>query len=114
MKNLILFLFAAMFLMSCGGAGKEPTDLITWGAAFNHCIKTTGYVVFLILSAVLLVGASVYSIKNYKSGKWEGMKTTLVIALALAVFMCCLFIRPSEIAANTTVEQAARGAWIGY
>ena len=114
MKKLILFLFAAMFLMSCGGAGELPTDNISWGTAFNHCMTTTGYVVFLVLGAVVLAGASFYSIKNYKSAKWDGMKTTLVIALALALFMCCLFIRPSEIAANTTVEQAARGAWIGY
>jgi len=39
---------------------------------------------------------------------------TIVLFVLMALLMTALMVRPSEVAANTTVEQAARGVFIGY
>lgn len=114
MKKLILFALTAMFLMSCGGEGLLPTDNITWGTALGYCMTTASYWIFLVLGVVAFVAALYLSIKKYRNADWDGMKATLVTAGGFVIFCCCFFIRPSEIAANTTVEQFARGVVIGY
>lgn len=111
---MVMFIFAAMFLMSCGGAGKEPTDLITFGTAMSHCFSTTSYIVWLVIGSAVLAVDVVYCLRKYNSGDLDSGAITWRIVIGLAIFLACLLARPAEIAANTTVEQAARGAWIGY
>lgn len=114
MRKIIMFALASMFLISCGGDGKEPTDLISMGTAFNHCFSTTSYVLWLIASIIVLGVVVFFSLKAYRNGDVDGKGFTWRVLLGLAFFLACLLVRPAEIANNTTVEQAARGAWIGY
>lgn len=111
MKSIILFAICSIFLMSCGGAGNLPSDNITWGTAFNHVSKSGSYWFFIAFITVIL-GLYIYGTQKKGDG-WDG-KAFLFAFLILAALMIAIFIRPSEVAANTTVEQAARGVWIGY
>jgi hypothetical protein len=44
----------------------------------------------------------------------EGTFSGVLLFLLLAALLMAWLYRPSDIAWNTTVEQAARGVWIGY
>lgn len=115
MKKLILFLLGAMFLMSCGGAGQQPTDYITMGQAWHHVAQSWGYWIPLII--VTIIGGYFMAYKpimKYKLGDIDSGQATFLVVLFLAAFLFTLLVRPCEVAANTTVEQAARGGWIGY
>jgi len=109
MKKLILFAFTAMFLMSCGGAGQNPDDYITFGQAFSHVSKSFWYWFFIVLAILPPIGY----IAAYYMGKIDEVDLRLLFAL-LALLLFAIFFRPCEVAANTTVEQAARGVYIGY
>ena len=111
MKQLFFYFTAILLLTSCGGTGIEPTDNITWGQAFSHVSGSFGYWlwVFVAFTAlVVYIGIITKSKEGWNQGK------VLVLFLFLALFMFSVMYLPSEIAANTTVEQAARGVYIGY
>ncbi len=110
MKQL-LFLLSIVLLASCGGAGVQPTDNITWGTAFNHVSQSFYYWLWVVLAVAAAV-AYVWAITTSKDG-WNQTRV-LILFVALALVMASIMYLPSEIAANTTVEQAARGVFIGY
>lgn len=115
MRKIILFAMASLFLMSCGGPGKNPDDLITWGQAWNHVSHSWGY--WIPLLVVTLIGGYflVYrTIVKYKAGDIDGGAATWRFLAFVVAFAICLLIRPCEVAANTTVDQALRNKWIGY
>lgn len=103
----------AFFLMSCGGSGQHPEDFITWGQAFQHVSHSFGYWLFVVTTTLLLAFVIAAVIKANKQGQ-DGANLSVFVFIALVLCLCAWFIRPSEIAANTTVEQAARGIFIGY
>lgn len=111
LKDIIIFALCSLFLMSCGGAGQLPDDNITWGTAFAHVSHSFGYWIFIIIFALVL-GYYIYSVQKARNG-WTGKEFLIAFGI-FAALMIAIFIRPSEVAANTTVEQAARGVWIGY
>lgn len=111
MKRLLAFIPVLLIMVSCGGAGQLPTDNITWGSAFHHVSQSFGYWIFIILFAAVL-GGYIFMVQKKKDG-WDGKKFLIAFAI-FAALMIAIFIRPSEVAANTTVEQAARGVFIGY
>lgn len=113
MKKLIFFAVSAMFLMSCGGAGQNPDDYITFGQAFNHVSESSSYWIFSIVTTIVMVGYWVYAIKANKSGA-DGRGLALIAFVITAACLFAWLFRPAEVAANTTVEQAARGVFIGY
>lgn len=110
MKQL-LFLLTIILLASCGGAGVQPTDNITWGTAFNHVSQSFSYWLWVFL-ALIAAAAYVWAITKSKDGWTHGR--VLILFVALALLMASIMYLPSEIAVNTTVEQAARGVFIGY
>lgn len=113
MKKLILFAFTAMFLMSCGGAGQQPTDYITFGQAFNHVSQSFTYWLFVVLTTA---GTGLFfykAIQANKSGA-DGRGLALLAFVFIVLTAFAWLYRPCEVAANTTVEQAARGVFIGY
>lgn len=107
--NAVILLFITIALASCGGNGVVPDDYISWGQAFDHVSKSFSYWLFILLAAAPMV----YYVWSVVKGKVETFSLPLMfvflVLIALAIFM-----RPSEVAANTTVEQAARGVFIGY
>jgi len=111
MKKLISFFLFAVLLTSCGGAGVDPSDNITWGTAFNHVSQSFSYWLWIIIT---VAAAAVYIFKITSSKEGWDLGRTIVLFVLLALLMTALMVRPSEVAANTTVEQAARGVFIGY
>ena len=111
MRKLILFSLMAVLLMSCGGAGQLPTDNITFGTAWHHVSKSFGYWIFVII-AIALIAGYVYRTAKSEDG-WYGQSYLISFALLL-ILLFAIFFRPCEVAANTAVEQAARGVFIGY
>ncbi len=109
MKKVILFSLMAMFLMSCGGAGQQPDDYITFGRAWNHVAQSAGYWVFIVIALALVGGYILAAVKGWI----ETFSLPLMFAL-VGFLLFAIFFRPCEVAANTTVEQAARGVFIGY
>jgi hypothetical protein len=114
MKKLLLFSLCAVLLMSCGGAGHDPSDNITWGQAFNHVSHSFTYWLFVIITGLFLLLVTLGSVIQYKKGEIDGSAFAKRVFVALVIFAFAFFMRPCEVAANTTVEQAARGVWIGY
>ena len=114
MKKLILFSLLAIFLMSCGGAGTLPTDNITVGQAFNHVSQYFSYWVWIIPASILLTVGVFLIIKRYRDCEINGWQVAMYFFITLTINLCVWLIRPCDVAANTTVEQAARGVFIGF
>jgi hypothetical protein len=105
-----LLMFVSLFVF----AGNLPTDSISFGRAWSHCLGTTSYLVWLVLG----VGVSAFGgwklWKDYdKNQSWTVGHQLAVFAILIILALSILY-RPSEIAANTTNEQADRGVFIGY
>ncbi len=99
-----------MFLTSCD-VGVLPTDEVGLPAAFAHCAESVGYWVWGII-ATSAVGFGAWMMKKAydKDGTFSPV---LLFAMAVVLLLAWCY-RPSELAWNTTVEQAAKGIWIGY
>ena len=89
-------------------------EYISLGEAFAHCAQSTSYWVWLLISLAFLGTAVFVCIKKYQNGDLEGKEVVKFILIPLAAFLFALLMRPTEVAANTTKEQAARGVYIGY
>lgn len=84
-------------------------EYITLGQAFEHVAKSNSYWLWVLLSFIPL-GIYIYLAAKRKV---ESLDLRLLF-LFLGLIVVAIFFRPSEIAANTTKEQAARGVYIGY
>lgn len=104
----------AIFLMSCGGAGQEPTDYITVGQAFNHVSQSFSYWMWVVPAMLVLVIGGYKLIKGYSDGEIEGKTVAFYGFILVTLNLCVWLIRPCDVAANTTVEQMLRGVYIGY
>ena len=111
--KVLLFALTAMFLMSCGGAGQNPDDYITFGQAFSHVSESASYWIFAIATSILTVGYWIYAVAANKSGA-DGRGLALIGFVVTAACLFAWLFRPAEVAANTTVEQMLRGVYIGY
>ena len=113
MKKLILFMLSAVLLMSCGGASQKPSDNISFGQAFSHVSQSFTYWLFSILTTLAVIVFFPLAIKANK----KGVSGQALGVVAFVLMVLCAFawlFRPAEVAANTTVEQALRGIYIGY
>ena len=104
----------AIFLMSCGGNGQQPTDYITFGQAFKHVSQSFDYWIWIIPATLLLLGGGYKLVKGYSDGEIEGKTVGFYGFVLVAINLCTWLIRPCDVAANTTVEQMLRGVYIGY
>ncbi len=104
----LLFILLTIGLASCGKTTGDPTvDNITFSQAWGHVAGFASYWVWLALSALPLIGYIIYLIKDKNSE----LKLP-VLFVVLAIFLFFLLYDPAECAANTTIEQAARGVFI--
>ena len=89
-------------------------EYISLGEAFAHCAKSTSYWVWLVIAFLVFVGVAFTCIKKYQAGDLEGKEVVKFILVPFVAFVFALLFRPTEVANNTTKEQAARGVYIGY
>jgi tryptophan-rich sensory protein len=86
---------------------------ISFLEALKHCATTGSYWLWLIVGIVIFV-AGVISLKvSYEKEGWSSGKSGISLLL-IAILLAAFAYRPSEISANTTKDQAARGVYIGY
>lgn len=111
--SIISLMFVALFLSSCD-RGILPTDDVGLAAAFAHCASTVSY---WVSGVAITLAVSVLGFFTWRRYKREGLPA-MAFGLIGLVILFGLFLawgyRPSELAWNTTVEQAARGVWVGY
>jgi hypothetical protein len=88
-------------------------EYITLGEAFNHCFGTTSYWVYLALGVLIFLVGILGLKKSYDKEGW-GTGKSFVLFLLLGILLTSILLRPTDIAANTTKEQAVRGVYIGY
>lgn len=100
-----------MALLSSCDKGVAPNDNVGLSAAFGHVTSTGSYWLGIAIAVVICLGIVFGMWKSYQKG---GDINTIFVALIVAIMMFAIMMRPCEIAVNTTVEQAARGVWIGY
>jgi purine-cytosine permease-like protein len=86
---------------------------ITLGQAFSHCFGTTSYWIYLIIGIIIFLVGILGLKKSYDKQGWSPEKS-LVLFLLLGILLTAILLRPTDIAANTTKEQAAKGVYIGY
>lgn len=97
-------------LTSCGNGGT-PYENVGLAAAFGHVASTGSYWAGIAFAIVLCAGIVYAMYQSYQKG---GDINIVLVALVVAILMFAVMMRPCELAVNTTVEQAARGVWIGY
>jgi hypothetical protein len=114
MKSLLLFALCSILIMSCDGNSHVPMHNVPWGDAWLHVAHSFSYWLFTIITFLVLVVVTYKSIVEYKSGDLESESLALRMIIVIAAFAFALLFRPCEVAVNTTVEQAARGVWLGY
>ena len=105
MKKLLGFFALVIVLASCS-KGVAPDEPIGLSAAFAYCAGLTSYWVWGI-ATTLVVGVVLYLYF-----KKVDKKSNFVLFAAIALIAAAWLYAPSEVAWNTTVEQAARGVYI--
>jgi lipoprotein signal peptidase len=109
---LLLIVTAAVFT-ACAPA-STGVETISFGQAFGVVSKTASYWVWLAIAAVIS-GALIYiGEKRYEDEQEVDFSVLASIIAGIVIFVFALLYRPSEIAANTSVEQFNRGVIIGY
>jgi hypothetical protein len=108
----ILSIASLFLLASCGGAGEKPTDNITFGQAWKYAWSLPAYWVWVVIALVGGIAVAYFLRKDYqKKQNWSGGHMG-VLVVAVALILAAFLATPASIAANTTVEQAARGVYI--
>lgn len=111
-RVLIFLLISTLFIASCKD-GTQPNDNISFGHAFRYCTSLFWYWFWVVIAVVLGGGGIYFGLwRNYqKKQDWSGGHSVvlfIIVALIFAAFLAT----PASVAANTTVEQAARGVYI--
>lgn len=86
---------------------------ISLGEAFKHCASTGSYWLWLAIALVIFIGGCIGLKKSYDNDGWSTGKNFVLFVL-IGILISAILLRPADIAANTTKEQAARGVYIGY
>lgn len=106
------YILLLLVLASCG-VHTDPSDNISFGQAFHYCTTLGGYWGWIVAAGLIAaIGGFLLYRKYQRDQDWsKGMSGVLfvLVGLILAAFLYL----PAEIAANTTVEQAIRGVYIG-
>lgn len=116
MKNLsssiIMIAILVSALLSSCSSGVNPDDPIGLPAAFTYCATLVSYWVWVIIGTIV---SAVALYLNYKWYKAEGKILVwhiIILFLSLCLLLFSWGYAPSEVAWNTTVEQAARGVYL--
>lgn len=86
---------------------------ISLGKAFAHCASTGSYWAWLGVALLIVIIGAIIIKKSLKTSDWSTGHIIGIFGL-LVILLLAIFLRPEDIAANTTEEQAARGVFIGY
>ena len=105
---LTLFCLFAVIGCSAQTVTPDPNANITLGMAFDHCIGTASYVIWLIIATVVCVGIILYIAFKTPDA------TLPLVFVALFILRMAVFMRPIDVANNTTYQMAENNQYIGY
>lgn len=114
---VLVFAVLSVALMSCGSTTGNPlVDKISFGQAWGHVVTFGSYWQWLGLSFIPVVAYALYLIgawpfKTINPNK-DAEISGFIVFVCVALVAAALLIPPAECAANTTIEQAARGVFI--
>lgn len=87
---------------------------ISLGQAFAHCASTTSYWVWIAIVLAFIAIGSFIMWKVSKTTEINGFVKIIVVFAFLAALFLSVFMRPCDVAANTSIEMAAKGHYLGY
>lgn len=82
--------------------------------AWGHVASTASYWVWLLIATAISTIIFAMVIKSVKKSSEFTIDKIFFLLIGVAIFLFALLMRPCEVAANTTKDQAARGIFIGY
>jgi hypothetical protein len=109
MSKFAFLLLGILCVFSSCEKGVNPNDPIGLSAAFSYCSTLTTYWVWAIVITIVC-GIALYEF--YKQYKKSGYFNAWVLFALLVLLLAAWLYAPSEVAWNTTVEQAGRGTYI--
>lgn len=83
---------------------------ISFAQAWAHVAHSPAYWIWIV---VVLILSGVFAWANNKYDFGTAGKVAGIVALFFALGFAILF-RPAEVAANTSIDAASRGVYIGY
>jgi hypothetical protein len=94
----------------------DTSKPISLALAFHHCASTSSYWIWLaVVLAICLGGWVAILVSAKKKPEWDPNTVMLVWGVAcLFAIAIAVFARPCDVAANTSVNMAAKGLWLGY
>jgi len=92
----------------------DTSKSITLSQAFSHCASTSSYWLWIFIAIAASIGTIILLTKiNNKQQVNPMVKTFIYFAIAAAI-LCSIFIRPTSVHENTSVDAAARNHYLGY
>lgn len=92
----------------------DTSKSISLGQAFAHCAGTSSYWVWIGIAVVLSIASAVLLTRaNNKAEVNPFIKMVIYFAIAAAI-LCSIFVRPTSVCQNTSVDMAAKGDYLGY
>lgn len=87
---------------------------ISLGQAFAHCASTGSYWLWIAIALVVSVIVLVILTRANNKAEVSGMVKMIIYFAVLAAVLCSIFVRPTSVCQNTSVDAAARGNYLGY
>lgn len=108
------FILVSILLFGCNEAVQYGPELISFSDAWAYAFTQKSYVNLLVLGIILASGGFYWVYRDYTKTQNVSITQTVVGVVALGILLGTLLGVPANIAANTTVEAAARGNYIGW
>lgn len=93
----------------------DPNKTISFGTAFAHCASTSSWWLSLGITVLILVALWIALEVEAKKANFDpsNVEKVLLVVTVFAIGLA-LLMRPAEVAANTSIAEAAKGLWLGY
>jgi len=92
----------------------DTSPHISLGQAFAHCASTGSYWLWIAIACVASVITIVLLTRANNKSEVNGMVKMVIYFAIAAAILCSIFVRPTSVCQNTSVDAAARGNYLGY
>lgn len=92
----------------------DTTKSITLGQAFAHCASTSSYWIWIAIAVLASVACFIIIYRIQKTTEVNGYVKIILAFACVAAIVASIFLRPCDVAANTSSAAAARGNFLGY
>lgn len=92
----------------------DSTQSISIGMAFAHCASTSSYWWGIVIVIAFLIAGWIVIEKFIAKSQDPSNAEKVWMVVCLFAIGVAVFMRPCEVAVNTSIEMAARGHYLGY